>query len=235
MYDKNITIIQKNRIIEHFPILIDLYNSITSSMFRVAYDGFVFEDYVVLNLYTASKLNLLYSTKYKRIWAIIKKIVSANQQKRFRVRKKILNLFSNAIYPVYFGTMTFTDYYLDNLSSKTRRVYVGRFIKSISDDYLANIDFGDLKHREHFHCIFSCENKNLFSNWNFGFVNVKQARFTKKDLSRMSKYLVKLFNHFTKDSAGYLISSRCNDSYNRLSDKCSLSSDCYDVIKDIFT
>lgn len=223
---KDITIVQKDRIITHLSYLIEFYKKIKLSMFvgcledcykSDSAESYVFRDnlkdydfsqLVVMGYEYAISYDSFYFSKYPRIWTMIDKIVTSNTRKRSRVAKRFENMFNNAIHPIYFGTLTFTDKVLDSTSQKTRRVYVRRFLKAISKEYLANIDFGDLNAREHYHCIFSTSNKELFKKWKYGFVNVKLVRYSKSDIKRCSKYLVKLINHCVKGSAGYLISSR---------------------------
>ena len=223
---KDITIIQKDRIITHLPYLIEFYKKIQLSLFVACFEDsckldsvesfilqerlkdYDFSQTVCFDYNYALNYNTFYSSKYPRIWEIISKIVQSNTRKRSRVAKRFENMFNKAVNPIYFGTLTFTDKVLDSTSQKTRRVYIRRFLKAISKEYLANIDFGDLNSREHYHCIFSTSNKELFKKWKYGFVNVKSVRYSNSDIKRCSKYLVKLINHCVKGSAGYLISSR---------------------------
>lgn len=204
---KDITIVQKDRILTHLPFLIDYIKKLNFSLFcenSIDYElsAVHFNEY-----FAFSQLNY-YQSKCPRVLSTINKILQSNYRKRSRVACRFEKMFNKAVSPIYFGTLTFTDSVLENTSCKTRRVYVSRFLKNISQNYLANIDFGDLNNREHYHCIFECSNIDLFKKWNYGFVNVKVVRYSKLDIKRCSKYLVKLINHCVKGSAGFLISSR---------------------------
>ena len=205
---KDLTILQKDRIISHFPYLIDLYKKYQLALFVATGQYDFCENIVALNEIEARQEISYYELNYPRVWKIVEKIVLSNYRKRSRVSKRFTTMFDNATCPIYFGTLTFTDEVLENTSQPTRRVYVRRFLKDISNEYLANIDFGDINHREHYHCIFSCDNLENFKLWNYGFVNVKKVRYTESDIKRVSKYTIKLVNHCVKGSAGYLVASR---------------------------
>lgn len=102
----------------------------------------------------------------------------------------------------YFGTLTFTDEVLNKTNIETRRKYVTRFLKSISNSYLANIDFGDKEknpqsnEREHYHCLINCE--HLPTGWKYGFCKFLKVRRCEEDKQRVSKYIAKLTNHSLK-------------------------------------
>ena len=205
---KDIVVSQKNRIIKYFPYMLSLYKDLQLSMLCNSPNNLDYEFVVCLNADICFDWFLHYSNKYPRLWDLCSKIVSSNYRKRSRVATRFESMFNKTDKPIYFGTLTFTDYVLDKTSVKTRRVYVRRFLKNISKDYLANIDFGDLNSREHYHCIFTCADVSLFKKWKYGFVNVKCVRYDKKSVKHISQYVVKLINHCVKGSAGFLISSR---------------------------
>lgn len=205
---KDLSILQKDRIITHFPYLLELYKKYQLSLF-VATGQYEFcENIVALDEYTARSEISYYELNYPRIWRIVEKIVLSNYRKRSRVSKRLTNIVANSDSPLYFGTITFTDTILSSTTQRTRRVYVRRFLKSISKNYIANIDFGDKNNREHYHCIFGCDNVDTFKQWQYGFVNVKKVRYSEQDYKRITKYTVKLVNHCVKGSAGFVIASR---------------------------
>lgn len=102
----------------------------------------------------------------------------------------------------WFLTLTFRDEVLDGTSQKTRRVYVSRFLKSISSRYVANIDFGRENEREHYHAIVESEEKPNLEAWqkSYGFTDCKRVRSTDKDVLRTAKYTAKLSLHALKAS-----------------------------------
>lgn len=200
-----VKIYQKNRIIKHLPFMLELYKKLQHSFFIDEYNC---ENVATLNIDIAKNNYHYYEIKCPRLWEMVGKIVQSNYKKRQRVANRFEKMFDNCNAPIYFGTLTFTNETLDNTAQKTRRIYVSRFLKNISQDYLANIDFGDLTNREHYHTIFSCSDIELFKQWKYGFVNVKRVVFSNKNKHNLSNYVVKLINHCVKGSAGFLISSR---------------------------
>ena len=122
------------------------------------------------------------------------------KHKTFRVRRKILSMM--VLGSCSFLTLTFTNDVLNNTSEETRRRYVSRFLKSISTDYVANIDWGDETQREHYHAVVLGDDIDM-SNWDkYGFSNCKKVSINDytTNSSRMSKYIYKLSNHATKES-----------------------------------
>lgn len=145
------------------------------------------------------------------------KVVSCNSSRRLRCLEKTTNIVNNNKY-VFFGTLTFNNDILANTSDKTRRRYVSYYLKSISSDYIANIDFGDKNknpnsnEREHYHCLIATDKKP--SSWKYGFCKFELIGSSDLDCKRISKYIVKLTNHSMKvertGKAKRLIYSRTN-------------------------
>lgn len=134
---------------------------------------------------------------------------SSRRVQRLRSRIEKLVFSGNAI----FATLTFTDNVLSSTSQKTRRRYVARFLKSQSEFYVANIDFGSKNGREHYHAVvFVDPNQGIALNqWRkYGQINVKRVRVSDKSPLRISKYISKLTNHAIKETAScnHLIYSR---------------------------
>lgn len=101
--------------------------------------------------------------------------------------------------PCSFLTLTFTDDVLASTSEDTRRRYVARFLKSISQNYVGNIDYGKLNEREHYHAIVEGDQLDL-SSWTYGFTKCIKVGYSDiiTDTARLSKYINKLSNHATK-------------------------------------
>lgn len=114
-----------------------------------------------------------------------------------RVRRRITELV--VFCPCSFLTLTFTDEVLASTSEDTRRRYVARFLKSISENYIGNIDYGKLNEREHYHAIVEGEDVDL-SGWTYGFTKSIKVGYSDiiTDTARLSKYINKLSNHATK-------------------------------------
>ena len=99
----------------------------------------------------------------------------------------------------WFITITFSPDTLLNTNEKTRRVYVSRWLKSVSKFYVANIDYGDLKGREHYHAVITAENKPPKS-FKYGFIDILKIKTSENDTTRISKYISTLTNHAIKNT-----------------------------------
>lgn len=135
------------------------------------------------------------------------RLLESKKRKACKVKDKIrdLVLYGNAI----FITLTFNDKTLAKTSFLTRRKYVARYLKANCNNYVANIDFGAKKGREHYHAVV---NKDIdFTNWyKYGAIKVERVRTQESDLQRVARYVSKLTNHALKvgEGAPRLIYSR---------------------------
>lgn len=133
-----------------------------------------------------------------------------------RYKKHVSYLIDN--FCCLFFTLTFDNKSLTNLNQKSRRVYITRYLKSVSSWYIANVDFGSKNEREHYHgilafvnesemnaflkkCKFSKFRKGYELSWTCGFALYQKCGSSKDDITRLSKYIVKLTNHAFKDTA----------------------------------
>lgn len=98
-----------------------------------------------------------------------------------------------------FLTLTFTDTVLQKTSSDTRRQYVRKFLKSYSDYYVANIDFGKKNGREHYHAVIFTD-KVSNSDWKFGAINFERIVVQEGSNKKLAKYVNKLTNHAIKET-----------------------------------
>ena len=122
------------------------------------------------------------------------------REKTRRVRRKILKMM--VLGSCSFLTLTFKDDVLNSTSEETRRRYVSRFLKSISTDYVANIDWGKQNGREHYHAVISGIDFDM-SDWDqYGFSDSRTIgrKDDKCTSSKISKYLYKLSNHAKKET-----------------------------------
>lgn len=97
----------------------------------------------------------------------------------------------------WFITITFNDEILASTNEKTRRVYVSRWLKGLSPFYVANIDYGKTKGREHYHAVITA-NTRPPKSWKYGFIDILKVKTTENDTKRVSKYISKLTNHAIK-------------------------------------
>ena len=151
------------------------------------------------------------------------KIIKAENKRISRLKSRI-SLFLECREPTNFLTLTFTDKILQSSTPEERRRYVVRYLKSQSDYYIANLDFGSLKDREHYHAVIL--GKVDLEPWRkFGAINV-QSVGNRKELTRnkvpkrykeldaltaeslmrrdtekkLAKYVAKLTNHAIKET-----------------------------------
>ena len=151
------------------------------------------------------------------------KIIKAENKRISRLRSRI-TLFLNCKEPTNFLTLTFSDKILQSSTPEERRRYVVRYLKSQSNCYIANLDFGAKKGREHYHAVI-LGNVNLKPWQKYGAINVQNVGNRKeltrkkvpkryKDLDektaqtlmrrdtekKLSKYVAKLTNHAIKNT-----------------------------------
>lgn len=130
-----------------------------------------------------------------------KRILHACYSRFSRLRFRISTILGYTDTKPFFITLTFTNKVLNNTNSLTRRRYVTRFLKSISNNrYVANIDFGKKNGREHYHAVISCDYINS-KLWKYGALNFEHIyNESEKDSLLLSKYVAKLGNHAIKET-----------------------------------
>ena len=97
----------------------------------------------------------------------------------------------------YFITITFNNDTLSKTNEKTRRLYITRWLKTLSPFYVANIDYGKTKGREHYHAVITSDTRPP-KTWPYGFIDILKVKTTDNDTTRISKYISKLTNHAIK-------------------------------------
>lgn len=140
--------------------------------------SYFFEDDNALEIWReAERINLAYYARVKRLKDRISTMLREGR--------------------CYFLTLTFTDDTLNRVSAKTRRRYVTYFLKSLSDTYVANIDFGFENGREHYHAVVLADGVDM-SAWDcFGFSKAQKIA-SEDDYAPLAKYISKLTNHAVK-------------------------------------
>lgn len=99
-------------------------------------------------------------------------------------------------------TLTFSEEVLNSTTLETRRKYVQRQLKQVSNYYVANIDFGKNTEREHFHAlVVGVLHRSDFQDWidNYGYIWIENVYQTKSEV-KLSKYISKLTNHAIKET-----------------------------------
>lgn len=122
--------------------------------------------------------------------------------------KRKQRLYDRIVYYLNFGkcyfiTLTFSEEVLSNTTKEQRRRRVTEFLKQNYKAYVANIDYGDLHGREHYHAFVLFDKKVDFSLWYnnkyMSLINSLPVRISKDvDIKKISQYIAKLTNHAIK-------------------------------------
>lgn len=134
-----------------------------------------------------------------------RRAADADRNRHARLKRKITNMMNKG--DCVFLTLTFRNDVLDSTTSEQRRLYVVRYLKSQSDTYIANIDFGSTNSREHYHSIVM--GKVDLSRWTYG--NIDARRIIKSsNPAVLGNYINKLVCHAIKETTKryHLIYSR---------------------------
>lgn len=117
-----------------------------------------------------------------------------------RIRDRISDMFD--IWDCTFVTLTFEDKYLDS-SLKTKKEYCKRFLSSFEMPYVANVDYGKINGRVHFHAVIACPREELekeCNKWHYGFQYCETCRTDVEDEKKLAKYVSKLSAHALKET-----------------------------------
>jgi hypothetical protein len=144
-----------------------------------------------------------YLTMFREdIWKEAEKVNHASCNRNVRLKKRIRSIIDN--YPTTFVTLTFTDVILNTTSEVTRRKYVTLWLKSHGVPYVANVDYGKLNEREHYHAIIGSQTLNYKGWHHFGAINgkkvVKKTNLNSNGDVKLAKYITKLTNHAIKET-----------------------------------
>lgn len=139
---------------------------------------------------------------------IANKMINSKNQKLYRFKKRAKSMIEsletakNSNLKILFLTLTFNDETLADTTKETRRRYISRFLSGCCVDYIANIDFGKLNGREHYHALVLVDGKIDLQTYGFGSINLENVSkriYKGNNLRRITKYVNKLANHATKD------------------------------------
>jgi hypothetical protein len=161
-------------------------NKLSKSMF-LNHQTFSIEDSIQLK----HDFNDIYGDN---AWDICHGLNLSKYKKSKRIREKTKSIIQDDM--AFFITITFRDEVLEKTSEKTRRVYVSRWLKSQSDTYVANIDYGAQKGREHYHAIIKA--KSIKKTWQYGFIDLKKITPIWQSTKNLPLYLAKLSHHAIK-------------------------------------
>jgi hypothetical protein len=129
---------------------------------------------------------------------IAEQLNSAKYARYKRIRDRISDMFD--IWDCTFITLTFEDKYLDS-SLKTKKEYCKRFLSSFEMPYVANVDYGKINGRVHFHAVIATPREEIDANpWKYGFQYCESCRTDTDDEKRLAKYVSKLSAHALKST-----------------------------------
>lgn len=124
------------------------------------------------------QLNDAKKKKYQRIYGTI----------------QALTLLFNEL---YFVTLTFAPEYYESKDT-TKQDHVKRCLFKHSPVYIANIDYGGLNGRLHYHAITT---EPITSDmWPYGFIDCKKIGKEIRDRKKVAKYVAKFSNHALKST-----------------------------------
>lgn len=142
------------------------------------------------------------SREYGERWFDIvnecERIGNTSRQRIKRLKERVSALLSKG--DCLFLTMTFNDNVLENTDKKTREKLVLDYLKSQSGDFIANIDFGKVNDREHYHAVIRCD-KVDYTLWHKnGAVKGQKVALKGKCGYNIARYIDKLSLHALKDT-----------------------------------
>ncbi len=136
-------------------------------------------------------VNLYGYTTYK----VATNVNHASYKRTARLKERIREAVESG--SAWFITITFNPETLSKTNEQTRRKYVSRWLKSLTPFYVANIDYGKEKGREHYHAVITSDERPP-KTWSYGFIDILKVKTTETDTKRVSKYISKLTNHAIK-------------------------------------
>ena len=199
----------KAKVIEQDKDLFKMYHNMRKRQYAMQqfYDNGVIVPF--FDLYSRFPSKAEYFDKAKRENRLkealeVEKIHNSSRNKVKRLRKRIKSILDSEGNSIFL-TLTFNDETLESTTEKQRRLRVVRFLENNFSKYVANIDYGNLHEREHYHAVCLADKIDLKS-WNNknGFSLAK--RIHNKDAARLAKYVNKLVNHAVKETTRRAVS-----------------------------
>lgn len=149
----------------------------------------------VYDVGTAYDTQSFFSAYATEAWIETQRVYASDRKRTKTLRQRIEEYLEK---PCVFVTLTFRDDVLERTVEETRRRYVTRYLKSQSEHYVANLDYGGKKGREHYHAV--VQGRVDPKAWEYGALNVKKVRNGTNDSLKLAKYVNKLTNHAIKDT-----------------------------------
>lgn len=182
-----------------------LVNQIHLTFFRqmeedkaLALTGELIEQWKPLHIETAKMYVEMFHDEFNEEYQECIRVNNATRQRNRRLKEHIENMLVSG--QCIFLTLTFTDNTLERTNEDTRKRYVKRYLKEVSSQYVANIDYGSKNEREHYHAIVLCD-KVDYSFWHkYGAIKGELIKVEDNASKRLSKYVNKLTNHAIKET-----------------------------------
>lgn len=139
-----------------------------------------------------------YGAEWYEIANECERIGNSSRQRIKRLKSRVNDLLSKG--ECLFLTLTFNDCVLENTDKHERAKMVNDYLKSQSSDFIANIDFGKVNNREHYHAVV-CASKVDYTAWHDkGAVKGEKVAIKGKSGSNIARYIDKLSLHALKDT-----------------------------------
>lgn len=177
---------------------------------KYAYNALLEDGVVVKNVVPidyALKVEADYMENNPELWLEAGRMNWNSYKRISRLKRKIASMIEKG--QCLFLTLTFTDEALAKTKKETRRQNVRRFLSSYNCEYVANIDYGKKKEREHYHAIIQTKRVD-HKKWTYGSLDFKRIAKT-SDSIKLAKYITKLTNHALKETT-----KQCRVIYDRL-------------------
>lgn len=173
--------------------LISLASSVRFSLFAWSnYSDSIYDECLPLE-YAIKIQNYMLQNHYDLWQLAIRKSINQSA-KNCRLRKRITKMLESSC---LFLTLTFCDDILKSTSEATRHQYISRYLKQFNCPYCANVDYGKLNSREHYHGIIQKDKLNLDS-YPYGFIFAE--KIINNNPKKLARYINKLVNHAFKDT-----------------------------------
>lgn len=136
------------------------------------------------------------------------KLNNAYYQRRKRIKNRINQMVEQVILDkknyMLFLTFTLNEDHVD-MKLKTLRVYLQRLLNNTCLNYVANLDYGSLRGRLHFHAVVLVDKAyEWFELWKErGYVKIEHIEISEHSVNKVSKYVAKLSAHGLKDSTRF--------------------------------
>lgn len=136
------------------------------------------------------------------------KLNNAYYQRRKRIKKRIIEMVDQVILDnknfMLFLTFTLNEEHID-MKIKTLRVYLQRLLNNTCLNYVANLDYGTLRGRLHFHAVVLVDKTyEWYDLWKErGYVKLEHIEVTENSVNKVTKYVAKLSAHGLKDSTRF--------------------------------